>query len=115
LSRKNLISKKFVDALAVSTTQDSDTLNLGQTDKASVHLTWTGSSPDITVTVKARNGNADTFRTLNMGGTIAISGASGEHELIFNELPFTELKLTFTRASGSATITANFTSKSVGA
>lgn len=117
MARKNLISKKFVDTTASVATFTSEELNVGQTDKGSIHIVWTGTSPDFTVTVEARNGSdkQDTWRTLSMGGTIAISGSSGEHELIFVELPFEFMRLIFTRASGTASIAATFTYKSTGA
>lgn len=115
MARKHVISKKFIDSQSVTSDYTSEVLNVAQTDSGSIHLSWTGSSPSIVVNVQVRNGEKDTFRSLDFGSTISISGSSGEHELIFNSMPFTEMKLFLDHSSGSAVVTANFTFKSEGA
>lgn len=116
MSRKHVISKKFIDSLTVNSNQTSEILNVAQTDKASIHLTWSGgSSPDIDVLVQVKNGEADSFRSLDFGAVISITGASGEHEIILNEMPFTNIQLVLNHNSGSAVVSASFTFKSVGA
>lgn len=117
MSRRAVISKLFVSENALNTSLQSEVLNVRQTDGGSIHLVWAnGSSADFTVTVEARNGEADqdSFRTLDFGSPIQISGASGSHEIIFNSLPFAEMRLVLTRTAGSADIDATFTFKSLG-
>lgn len=116
MSRKNVISKAFVNAQAVSTDYTSEIINVKQTDKSSIHITWSGgSSPNIDVYLQVRNGEADSWRNIDFGSVPNISGASGEHELVLNEMPFSDFRLFLDRASGSATVSANFTAKSLGA
>lgn len=116
MSRKHVVSKKFIDAEAVSTDFTSDIINTRQTDKSSIHISWAaGSTPNIDIYVQVRNGEADTWRNIDFGSVPNISGASGEHELVFNEMPFSDFRLFLDRASGSASVTANFLMKSVGA
>lgn len=101
------------DISASVTSAETSVINL---DKASIDVTWTGSAPVGTLTVEATNDEKnEVWRTLDMGGTISISGASGAHELIFNELPFTAIRLVYTRTSGTGTILAKIVAKTVGA
>lgn len=122
MSRKHIISKHFIgtdDApQAVSADYTSETLNVRQTDNGSIHLSWSGgSSPNMTVQVQARNGDAkqDDWRTLDFGSPITISGASGEHEIILTTMPFADLQIFIDVTSGSANVDGVFTLKSVGA
>lgn len=116
MGRKHVISKKFIDSQAVSADFTSDVINVAQTDSGSIHLVWTaGSSPDIDIYVQVRNSAADSYRNLDFGTAIEISGASGEHEIILNELPFSDLRIFADRASGSATVSATFIMKTKGA
>lgn len=93
----------------------SEVVSTKNLDKASIHVSWTGSSPVGTLTVQARNGENDSYRTLDFGSAISVSGNSGEHELIFTELPFSDIKMTYTRTSGTGTMSAYIHSKVVGA
>jgi hypothetical protein len=115
LSRKHVISKTFVNE-TVSADAYSEELNVAQTDNGSIHISWSnGSTPNIDIYLQVKNGEADSWRSLSFGSVPNISGASGEHELILNELPFTIARLFFDRASGSADVVASFTFKSRGA
>lgn len=116
MGRKNVVpSYKMFDAVALSASRTSEITNVQNLDKASVLLEWTaGSSPVGVVTVEARQGANGNWTELDMGSAINISGASGNHQLVFNELPFTDIRLQYTRSSGDATLTATFTGKQVG-
>lgn len=117
MSRRNVISKLFVSQDALNTYLESEVLNVRHTDYGSIHLTWAnGVSADFTVTIQARNGDSaqDSYRTLDFGSAIQISGSSGSHEIIFNSLPFADMKLVLTRVAGSADVDATFTYKSTG-
>jgi hypothetical protein len=104
----------MIDAGDLASDIDSNVTNVMNQDKASIHLSWTGTVPVGVVTVQARNGEKDPWYDLDMGGTISISGASGDHQLVFNELPFTDIKLTYTATSGTGTLDATLTSKVTG-
>lgn len=114
--RKHVISKKFISSEAVSADFTSDVLNVAQMDSGSIHLSWaSGSTPNIDVYMQVRNGEADAWRSLDLGSTPNISGSTGEHDFIFNLLPFTDLRVFLDRASGSATVSASMTFKTGGA
>jgi len=116
LSRKNVIYGYLAfDAVSIGASQTSSEIEVGGEDYGSIYLFWTGSSPVGTLEVQAKNGANGTYRALDFGSTISISGASGNHDLILNELPFTHLKLVYTRSSGTGSLTANVTLKSKGA
>lgn len=104
------------DAVSMATSQTSAATNVQNLDSASIFVEWSGaSSPVGTVTVQARNGAAGTWYTLDFGASIDVSGASGNHQLVFNEMPFTDIRLVYTRSSGSGPLTATISAKTVGA
>ena len=114
MARKNVLPAFLMfDAADLSDNATSHVVNVQNMDKASIHLSWAGSSPVGTVAVQARNGSTDGWYNLDMGGTISISGA-GDHQLIFNELPFTDIRLIYSRSSGSGSMDASITLKQVG-
>jgi hypothetical protein len=115
LARKAILSTKMFDAESVSANTESKAIHVELTDLASINLTWSASSLVATAEVQAKNGKDEDWRALDMGGAISISGASGSHELVFNELPFTELRLALDVSSGSGTVDAAITTKSKGA
>lgn len=115
MSKKTVLySYKLLDNQAVSANTTSNTTSVAQLDKASIDLRWSASTLAATVEVQAKNGPSGDWRAIDMGSTITISGASGSHELIFNELPFTDLRLYVAYSSGSGTVDAVITAKSGG-
>lgn len=116
MGRKNVIkSFKMFDAGDISGSITSSTTNVINQDKASIHLEWTGTSPVGTITVEARNGENDSWYELDFGTTISISGNSGDHQLVFNEMPFTDIRIQYASTSGTGSLDATFTSKTIGA
>lgn len=93
----------------------SDVVNVANLDKASIHLAWSGTAPNGEIVLEARNGEEDGWYTLNMGASITITGNTGNHLLVLNELPFTDIRLQYGFNSGTGTMTARITSKVVGA
>lgn len=116
MSKKVLYSFPMFDAVSLSATKSSDVVNVQNLDNASIHIMWaSGSSPVGDITVEVRNGEADDWRTLDFGSAISISGTSGEHEIVMYVMPFTDVRLKYTRTSGDATLSARITAKTVGA
>lgn len=116
MGRKNIIkSFAMFDAADISTNQESNITDVLYLDQASIHLTWTGTSPVGEIKVMAQNGEKDTYFELDFGSTISISGNTGEHVLILSEMPFTSLRLDFLSTSGTGSLTAYITSSTVGA
>jgi len=117
MGRKNIIeSFQMFENTDLSTNQTSASVNIKNQDVASIHLVWSnGASLDGLITVEARNGSKDSWYTIDMGGSISISGVSGDHELRFNQLPGTEIRLQYVANTGSGDLTATITSKVIGA
>ena len=103
------------DSEVVSSATTSKEINVGQTDLAAIDVVWSASSLVADVKVEAQTGDDSAWREVDISGTPAISGASGDHQIIFNELPFTKIRLSVGVTSGSGTITATISTKSKGA
>lgn len=121
MARKNVIpSFKMLDSVSISTDQTSSTTNVTNLDRATIVLEWTGTSPVGVVTVEAQkkeiqNAIADTsWIELDFGATIAISGNTGNHVLILDNLDFTDIRLQYVSTSGVGAMTATLTAKQVG-
>jgi hypothetical protein len=116
LARKNLIySYPFFSAATISSTQTSASSKVDQLDYASISIVWAASTLAATVSVEVKNGDNDSWHALDFSSAITISGASGAHQLVLSELPFTDLRLKITVSSGSGTVDAVITAKSKGA
>lgn len=103
----------------ISSNAQSDQTSVHNLDKASIHVTWTGTSPIGVLKVEATNDSPENpsavWREVSFGSTIDISGNSGSHDLIFNEIPFNAIRLVYTATSGTGTLTAALSAKVVGA
>lgn len=122
MSRKNVVNPhKIFDAEDISVSATSSSTNVKKMDKASIRLDWSGSSLNGEVTVQASNDDlapsdsAKSWYDVDMGSTITISGVSGDHLLVFNELPFSDIRLVYTSSAGTGTLTAILSAKVVGA
>ena len=116
MGRKNVVkSYKMFDQEDISTSATSSITSVINQDKASISVSWSGTSPVGTLTVEARNGKDESFYTLEFGAPIPISGNTGDHQLILSEMPFTDIRIQYTSTSGTGTMDAIITSKTVGA
>jgi hypothetical protein len=116
MGRKSVLkSFKMIDAGDMSTSLPSQSTNVINLDKASIHLVWTGTSPVGVITVEAQNGENDSWYDLDFGSTINISGNSGDHQIVFSELSFTTIRINYTRTSGTGSLTATISAKVTGA
>lgn len=123
MARKNIIaSHKMLDSVSLTSNSESSITNVINLDRASVSIQWSGSDSVGEVEFHARKkekekSTADTqWYTLDFGSSIAITGASGSHEVIFDSLDFCELKAVYTTASGTTgSLTAVISAKTVGA
>ena len=115
MARKNVVKAyKMIDAGDLSGNIQSNTTSVINMDKASISVQWTGSSPVGTFEVLARNGEDDAWQALDFGAAISVSGNSGDHRIVLNELPFTDLRVDYTSTSGTGSVTATITAKQVG-
>lgn len=117
MGRKHVVhSHEMFDAVDISTSQTSSITNVEQLDQATIHINWTGTAPVGEITVEARNGSSDSWYELDFGAAaITVSGASGDHQILFSQMPFTDIRLQYTATSGTGSLTARLTMKTVGA
>ena len=114
MARKNVLATyKMIDAASLSGGITSNSTNVLNTDKASIHLVWSGAAGSATVSVQARNGEKDSWYDLDFGSAITISGASGDHQLVLLETPFTDIRVVI-GAGATGTVTATLTMKQLG-
>jgi hypothetical protein len=125
VGRKNVVrSYKMFDAVTISTDQSSTATNVLNLDNASIQVIWSGGGTPVgTITIEATNIDPDLpsfdsttdYVTLTLSGTIAVSGNSGNHSIILEEMPFYAIRLIYTSTSGTATMSAYLSSKTIGA
>lgn len=116
MGRKSVVPGfKLVDSQSLASNITSDVVSVKNLDQASIHLEWSGVFPVGAVTIEARNGEQDVWYELDFGSSIDISGASGNHQIVFNQMPFSDIRLQYSATSGSGTLDAFITAKVVGA
>ena len=109
MGRKNVLkSFKLFDQEDISVSATSAETSVINLDKASIAVAWTGTSPVGEITVEARNGEKDAWVQLDIA-TMAISGNSGNHRILFLELPFTDIRMQYTSTSGTGNLDATIT------
>lgn len=119
--RKNVLKPyKMLNAADMSTTQTSAATNTENLDKASIVVRWSGTAPVGAITIEGKNkvqtasGMVDSdWVTLDFE-PINVTGNTGNHTILFIELPFTELRMVYTPTSGVGAITAIITAKQIG-
>ena len=122
MARKNVIaSHKMLDSIDLTSNQDSDPTNVTNLDRASVHVDWSGSDAvgEIQFEAKKQDKNKSTpdsdWQTIDFGSAISITGASGNHQIIFDALDFTHLRVKFVYTSGTTgSLNAVITAKQIG-
>ncbi len=115
MGRKNVVKTfEMFDSTSLGADATSSVVNVINQDKASIHVSWTGTSPIGVILVQARNGENDSWYTLDFP-SIGVSGNTGDLQILFNELPFTDIRLFYDRTSGTGSITARISSKTTGA
>lgn len=116
MSRKNVLySYNFFAPQVVSSTITSSSTSVANLDNCSIAVVWSASTFDGFFVVQVRNGPNDSWRNVDFGSTIPITGTSGSNEIQFTQLPFTDMRCSITRTSGSGTISAVITAKTSGA
>ena len=123
MARKNHIKHyKMLDNVSIATNQTSDKTNVEPVDQGTIQVEWTGTSPVGVLTLEASNSSdieftqgTENWVELDFGVPIAISGASGNHQIIFDSLPFRYVRIIYTSTSGTGNLTANFHATSIGA
>ena len=115
MGRKHYHDYAIFDSEDISTDQESRVTSVKNLDKASVHVYWNGTAPIGVLEIEVRNGEKAPWYTLPIGSVINITGNSGYHQIVLNELPFSDIKLKYISTSGTGTMDAKIAMKTVGA
>ena len=91
------------------------------TDNVGYNVIWTG-TPTGSITVEATialdadvtNGTA-TWNSLTLSPTVSTGGAAGSTLISLNQLPYSHVRLKYTRSSGTGTLNVTVMTKNIGA
>lgn len=114
MSRRNIIAPyKIFDSadMSANITQGAPYTTIDQVDKIGIDLDWTGTSPvgtfDVQVCYLIPGTNTyTTWRSLDFGSTVNITGNTGNHQFVILDPPFQKLRIKYTRTSGTGNLTA---------
>jgi len=98
-------------SMGADITQGAPYTTIDMVDKIGIDLDWTGTSPvgtfDVQVCYLIPNTTTfTTWRSLDFGSTISISGNAGNHQISIQDPPFQKLRIKYTRTSGTGNLTA---------
>lgn len=118
MGRKNVVTNyaMFGTAganMATAGTQTSNVTEVLNMDNVAIIANWTGTSPVGVLTVQVSNDQI-VWSDLDFGSSIAVSGNSGSHDLVMNQLPHTYLRAAYVKTSGVGTLYCSLTLKQVG-
>ena len=117
MSRKHVVKQyNMFDGQTpnMSSSLTSNVTNVEQLDSLSIHVKWTA-GPVGEFFLQARNGSTDSWYNLSFNTALTITGTDDEIQIFVNELPFTDIRLTYSPTSGSSSLTAYLTMKVYGA
>jgi len=115
--RDNVSNLQDLDISANLTTEIT---NVENSDNIGIQLIWNGAAPSGEVFIEVSNDyekniNPGTWTELDFGVPILITGNSGNHIININLVPFSDLRLRYESTSGTGTMNAVLTMKTVGA
>ena len=117
MGRKHVVKTfKMAEAADISanfTTPSTNVLNL---DQASIHVRWQNSAAIMgEIQIEARNGADEPWYVLDFNTTMAVDTDDSFLQIVFREMPFTDIRLQYVSTSGTADMDATLTMKTVGA
>jgi hypothetical protein len=127
VGRKNIIyTYNMLSAVDLDTSSNSSVTTTTTIDHMSINVTWTGSTGTNTGSLVVQGTNkdpdasdfvaADYFDLELSGGVVNLTGASGEHIIIFDKIPFRAIRLAYTNSTHAAgTVSAVMSAKTIGA
>jgi|TARA_R100001086_G_scaffold29531_1_gene13521 hypothetical protein len=127
VGRKNLIlTYNMLNAIDLDTSANSSATFTTTIDQLSINIVWSGSTGTNTGAIVVQGTNkdpeaadfvaADYFDLELSGGAINLTGASGEHIVIFDKTPFRAIRLVYTNSTHAAgTVSAIMSAKTLGA
>lgn len=113
MSRKVSHSYTVFEAVDATTTQTSASTNVFGADKLSIHVKFSAANSG-TFLVQARNSSKDSWFNVTFNTALTIA-AETEALIVMNEVPFEEIRLSWTPSAGSGTMSAYGKIKSQGA
>ena len=127
MGRKNLIlTYNMLNAIDLDTSANSSATFTTTVDHMSINIVWSGSTGTNTGAIVVQGTNkdpeaadfvaADYFDLELSGGAVNLTGASGEHIIIFDKIPFRAIRLSYTNSTHAAgTVSAVMSAKTIGA
>ena len=127
MGRKNIIyTYKMLDGIDLDTSANSSATITTTIDHMSINVVWSGSTGTNTGAIVVQGTNkdpdasdfvaADYFDLTLSGGAVNLTGASGEHVIIFDKIPFRAIRLAYTNSTHAAgTVSAVISAKTIGA
>ena len=127
MGRKNIIyTYNMLSAVDLDTSSNSSVTTTTTIDHMSINVTWSGSTGTNTGAIVVQGTNkdpdaadfvaADYFDLTLSGGDINLTGASGEHLIVFDKIPFRAIRLAYTNSTHAAgTVSAIMSAKTIGA
>ena len=127
MGRKNIIyTYKMLDGIDLDTSANSSATITTTIYHMSINVVWSGSTGTNTGAIVGQGTNkdpdasdfvaADYFDLTLSGGAVNLTGASGEHVIIFDKIPFRAIRLAYTNSTHAAgTVSAVMSAKTIGA
>lgn len=107
MSAKVIGPYKLLDATSLGATVSSLSIEVTRLIYASLAVEWTG-TPTGSLVIEVKNGDSPWIATTF---TQALSGAGGNKMFEFTLMPWEAMRLTYTRTSGTGSISAHFIAK----
>ena len=116
----------MLDGIDLDTSANSTATVTTTIDHMSINIVWSGSTGTNTGAIVVQGTNkdpdasdfvaADYFDLTLSGGAVNLTGASGEHIIIFDKIPFRAIRLAYTNSTHAAgTVSAIMSAKTIGA
>lgn len=116
MSRKNITKPfKLFDSVNIASTQTSPSVNVENLDQGSIKIHWSSSSVNGELFIEARNGDKDNWEVLDFDEQMLVTVDNDYHIIVFNSMPFKEMRLKYVPVAGTGSMTATLLFKTVGA
>lgn len=118
MARKNVVqSFTMIESQIASTDVTSESTSIINLDQLSIRFSWDSTlEGEIVIEALQRKSNdvsPDWFE-LDFGNTILVDATDTNHQIVFQQMPFTDIRVKFVHSSGSGTIEAKLTGKQIG-
>ena len=126
MARKNVTTHVMLESGDMSASITSESTNVNNLDVATIRLSWTSADAIGTVKIQAKqidksNKPESASDWFDVDGLSAIAinmtapSPDSSHQIIFTQLPFTDIRVVYTPTSGTGTLDSiKITAKQVG-